>query len=86
MYYYFAFASADPTRSSFKEDEIRYIIGDYCSQYEIEITEEQLAEAVESLAERIEEQEEYNYRCGIYSVNIDILLDNYFEDIEEDNE
>ena len=65
------------------ENEIRYIIGDYCSQYEIEITEEQIDEAVEILAERIEEQEEYNYRCGVYSVNVDILLDNYFEDFEQ---
>lgn len=64
------------------KDEIRYIICDYCSQYEIEITEEQLAEAVESLAETIEEQEEYNYRCGVYSVNVDILLDSYFSDFE----
>lgn len=63
-------------------DEIRYIICDYCSQYEIEITEEQIAEAVESLAEQIEDQEEYNYRCGVYSVAVDIILDNYFEDFE----
>lgn len=65
-----------------KRDEIRYIIGDYCSQYEIEITEEQLSEAVEILAERIEEQEEYNYRCGIHSVNVDIILDGYFSNFE----
>lgn len=66
------------------KNEIRYIIGDYCAWYEIDITEEQLAEAVEDLAERIAEQEEYNCRCGIHSVNVDILLDNYFKDLEEE--
>lgn len=60
--------------------EIEWIIEDYCSRYEIEISKDQLAEAVETLAEKIEDQTEYNYRCGIYSVNINILLDNYFED------
>ena len=63
-------------------NEIRYIIGDYCSQYEIDITEEQIEEAVDSLAENIEYWEEYNERCGIHSVNIDLLLDNYFSDFE----
>ena len=62
--------------------EIRYIIGDYYSQYEIDITEEQIEEAVDSLAENIEYWEEYNERCGIHSVNIDLLLDNYFSDFE----
>ena len=64
------------------KNEIRYIVGDYCSQYEIEITEEQLEEAIECLTEKIEDQEEYNYRCGIHSVNIDLILDNYFSDFE----
>ncbi len=64
------------------KNEIRYIIGDYCSQYEIEITEEQLLEAVDELAESIEYWEEYNYRCGIHSVDIDLLLDSYFCDFE----
>ena len=61
-------------------NEIRYIIGDYCAQYEIEITEEQLSEAVDVLAEEIENWSEYNARCGIHSVNVDILLDRYFEE------
>lgn len=64
------------------KNEIRYIIGDYCSQYEIDITEEQIEEAVDSLAEKIEYWEEYNERCGIHSVNIDLLLDDYFSDFE----
>ena len=63
-----------------KKSELCYIISDYCSQYEIEITDEQLEDAIEYIKERIEDQEEYNYRCGIYSVNIDIILDNYFEE------
>lgn len=62
------------------KNEIRYIIGDYCSQYEIDITEEQLDNATELLFERIADQEEYNARCGIYSVNIDLILDSYFEE------
>ena len=65
-----------------KRSELRYIIGDYCSQYEIEITDEQLEEAVEALAEKADDWEEYNARCGVYSVNMDILLDAYFEEIE----
>lgn len=64
--------------------EIRYIIGDYCSQYEIDIDDEQLEDAIEYIKERIEDQEEYNYRCGIYGVDIDIILDNYFGEWEED--
>ena len=60
--------------------EIRYIIGDYCSQYEIEITDDELEDAVEIIGERIADQEEYNYRCGIHSVNVDLILDSYFED------
>lgn len=68
------------------KDEIRYIIEDYCSQYEIDVTEEQLEEAIECLAEKIEDQEEYNYRCGIHSVNIDLILDSYFSDFESEEE
>lgn len=64
------------------KNEIRYIIGDYCSQYEIDITEEQLDDATEYITERYEEWEEYNARCGIHSVNIDLILDNYFEDFQ----
>lgn len=63
------------------KDEIRYIIGDYCSQYEIEITDEAIDQAVEELAERIADQEEYNCRCGIHSVNVDLILDSYFEEV-----
>ena len=64
------------------KNEIRYIIGDYCSQYEIDITDEQLEEAIQSLAEEYADTEEYNYRCGIHSVNVDLLLDSYFSDFE----
>ena len=64
--------------------ELRYIIGDYCSQYEIEITEDQLVEAIEHIGERIEDWEEYNARCGIHSVNVDLILDSYFEGFGED--
>ena len=60
--------------------EIRYIIGDYCSHYEIDITDDELEDAVEIIGERIADQEEYNYRCGIHSVNVDLILDSYFED------
>lgn len=63
------------------KNEIRYIIGDYCSRYEIDITEEKLDRAVDYIAERFEEQMEYNFRCGVHSVNIDILLDSYFEEV-----
>lgn len=66
------------------KNEIRYLIGDYCSQYEIDITEEQLEEAVECLTEEIADQEEYNYRCGIHSVNIDLIFDSYFSDWESE--
>ena len=64
-----------------KNSELRYIIGDYCSQYEIDITEEQLDEAVEALGEEVEFWEEYNARCGIHSVNVDLILDQYFEEV-----
>lgn len=66
-----------------EKSELRYIIGDYCSQYEIDITDEQLDEAVEDIAEIYADQEEYNYRCGVYSVNINLILDSYFDDFEE---
>ena len=65
-----------------KRSELRYIIGDYCAQYEIEITDEQLEAAVEDLAEKADDWEEYNARCGIHSVNMDILLDAYFDENE----
>ena len=68
------------------KNEILYIIGDYCAQYEIEITDEQLLEAADCLAETIEYWEEYNERCGIHSVNVDILLDNYFDDFGEEKQ
>lgn len=61
-----------------KDSEIRYIIGDYCAQYEIDITEEELDQATDYIGEQIEFWEEYNERCGIHSVNVDILLDAYF--------
>lgn len=64
--------------------ELHYCIGDYCSQYEIEITEKQIADVVADLLETVEEHEEYNARCGIHGINIDIILDNYFEEWEED--
>lgn len=66
-----------------EKSEVRYIIDDYCTRYEIDITEEQLCEAADAIAEKIEEWEEYNYRCGIHSVNVDIILDNYFENLFE---
>lgn len=59
--------------------EMQYIIGDYCSQYEIDITEEEIDQAATEILERFFEVEEYNFRCGIYRVNVDILLDSYFE-------
>ena len=67
-----------------EKSEVRYIIDDYCTRYEIDITEEQLREAADAITEKIEEWEEYNYRCGIHSVNVDIILDNYFENLFED--
>ena len=69
-----------------KRNEILYIIGDYCSQYEIDITEAELAEAADIIGEKIADQLEYNERCGIHSVNVDILLDSYFEGWEEQNQ
>ena len=63
-----------------KKSELRYIIGDYCSQYEIEINDEQLDQATEALGEEVDFWEELNYRCGIHSLNIDPLLDRYFEE------
>lgn len=65
-------------------NEIIYIIGDYCSQYEIAITEEEIERAADHLEEEIAFWEEYNERCGIHSVNVDILLDNYFDGWEGD--
>ena len=65
-------------------DEFRYIIRDYCTRYEIEITDEQIEESLDFIGERYADEEEYNYRCGIYSVNVDLILDNYFEDYFED--
>ena len=64
--------------------ELNYCIGDYCSHYEIEITEEQIDRAVEELIDRVTEQEEYNARCGIHFIDIDIILDNYFSEWEGD--
>ena len=34
------------------------------------------------LAEKADDWEEYNARCGIHSVNMDILLDAYFDENE----
>jgi hypothetical protein len=65
-------------------DELRYIISDYCARYEIEITDEILEESLYAIKERIDAQEEYNYRCGIHSVDVDLILDNYFEDYFEE--
>ena len=62
-------------------DELRYIISDYCARYEIEITDEILEESLYTIKERIDAQEEYNYRCGIHSVDVDLILDNYFEEL-----
>lgn len=67
-----------------KKADIRYMIEDYCSWHEIEINEEQLSEAVDHIAERVEDWEEYNARCGIHSVNVDMILESYFEDFEEE--
>lgn len=63
-------------------NELLYIIGDYCSHYEIEITDEEMEQAADTLAERVAEEEEYNTRCGVHSVNIDLILDGYFDDFE----
>lgn len=63
-----------------KKDELLYIIGDYCSHWEIDITEEELLDAADLIAERIEDEEEYNYRCGIYSTSVDLILDSYFSE------
>ena len=62
-------------------DELRYIISEYCARYEIEITDEILEESLYTIKERIDAQEEYNYRCGIHSVDVDLILDNYFEEL-----
>ena len=61
-------------------DDIRYAIEDYCSRYEIDLTEAEMAEAIEEIAERYEDVEEYNYRCGIHSVDLDLIIDSYFSD------
>ena len=65
-------------------DELRYIIRDYCARYEIEITDEQIEESLDIIGERYADEEEYNYRCGIHSVDVDLILDNYFEDYFEE--
>lgn len=62
-----------------KKDELSYIIRDYCTRHEIEITDEMLEEALYAIKQRIDAQEEYNYRCGIHSVDVDVILDSYFE-------
>ena len=64
------------------KNEMLYIIGDYCSEYEIDITDAEIDEAADILLERFEDQEEYNFRCGIRAVDVDILLDSYFGDWE----
>ncbi len=67
-------------------NEIRYMIEDYCSRYEIDITAAQVIEAAGVIAEDIADAEEYNIRCGIHSVNVDAILDRYFDDfLMEDN-
>ena len=63
------------------KSDLLYIICDYCSQYEIDTTELQLNEAVEAIAGEVEYWEEYNIRCGIHSVNMNLILDRYFEEV-----
>ena len=63
-------------------DDILYCIQDYCDRYEIPISADQVAEAAETIAENIADREEYNYRCGIYSVDVNLILDSYFDDFE----
>ncbi len=63
-------------------NEIIYIIEDYCSKYEIELTPDQLEEVADHLGEEIADTEEYNARCGIHSVNVDLLLDSYFDNFD----
>lgn len=62
------------------KNEILYIIGDYCAQYEIEMTAEQIEEAADVIGDQLWAVIEYNARCGIYSANIDNILDAYFSD------
>ena len=61
-----------------KKSDLSFIIWEYCSQRAIDITDEQLDRATEILDEEVGYWEEFNYRCGIYSVNVTLLLDNYF--------
>lgn len=67
-----------------ERSELLYIIGDYCAQYEIEITSEAIEQAADCLSEAIDLWAEYNERCGRHSVNVDCLLDKYFEEWDAD--
>ena len=64
------------------KSELCYCIGDYCAQYEIDITEEEIEVAADALIDTVAEHEEYNYRCGVHGIDIDIILDHYFEEWE----
>ena len=65
--------------------EICYCIADYCAQYEIDITEAEIEVAADALIDTVVEHEEYNYRCGIHGIDIDIILDHYFEEWEAEH-
>ena len=65
-------------------NHIIYAIEDYCNRYEIEITADEILTAADHLDEEIAYWEEFYERCGIHSVNVDILFDNYFDGWEGD--
>ncbi len=61
-----------------KKSTLCHAIEEYCTRYEIEITADEILTAADHIGEQYEFWEEYNARCGIHSVNVEILLDNYF--------
>lgn len=65
-------------------NSIRFAIDDFLSCNELELSEEDIARAADALIERFEEEEEYNYRCGVHSVDLGALVERYFDLFRED--
>lgn len=54
------------------------VVGWYYGEPDEISTDDEIEVAADHIMEEYEFWDEYNSRCGIHSVNVEILMDNYF--------